>query len=105
MTFETEKFSLGGSNSLRGYKDFAFYGDYRLSLNVEPRYEFNRQLMGVAFVDLGYISNSITNIDMEDSVYLGYGLGVRLINSFLPLRFDLAYGNDLILHFNVSQTF
>ena len=103
-TFETEKFSLGGSNSLRGYHEFSFYGDYRLSVNIEPRYQFNDFLMGVAFIDAGYISDSLQS-NFRDSFHVGYGIGARFLNSFLPFRIDLAYGNDLMVHFNVSQTF
>lgn len=100
-TFETEKFSLGGSNSLRGYKELSFYGNYRWSFNIEPRYQFNDGLMGVLFLDGGFISDAIQSAPF----YYGYGVGVRFLNALVPLRLDLAYGNDLILHFNVSQAF
>lgn len=98
-TFETEKFSLGGSNSLRGYKELSFYGNYRWSFNIEPRYQFSDEFMGVAFLDGGFISDTIQNAPF----YYGYGAGVRFLNALVPIRLDLAYGNDLILHFNVSQ--
>lgn len=101
-TFETEKFSLGGSNSLRGYKELSFYGKYRWSFNIEPRYQFNDGLVGVLFLDGGFISDTIQS---SLPFYYGYGTGVRFLNALVPLRLDLAYGNDLIFHFNVSQAF
>ena len=100
-TFETEKFSLGGSNSLRGYKELSFYGNYRLSFNLEPRYQFNKNIMGVLFWDAGYISDTISSAPF----YSGYGLGVRFLNALVPIRIDLGFGNDVMLHFNVSQSF
>ena len=57
--FETEQFSLGGANSLRGYAPLSFYGDYRLSANIEPRYQFTDRFVGVGFIDIGSISDSI----------------------------------------------
>ena len=101
-TFETEKFMLGGSNSLRGYRELSFYGNYRASFNLEPRYQFNDSLMGVLFLDGGYISDSLQS---SSSFHYGYGVGVRFLNSFMPIRLDLGFGNDVMLHFNVSQTF
>ncbi len=101
-TFETEKFMLGGSNSLRGYKELSFYGNYRASFNLEPRYQWNDSLMGVLFLDGGYISDSL---QVPSSFYYGYGIGVRFLNSFMPIRVDLGVGDDVMLHFNVSQTF
>ena len=45
LTFETEKFSLGGANSLRGYHDFSFFGNYRVIINLEGRYRVNSGLL------------------------------------------------------------
>lgn len=103
-TFETEQFSLGGSNSLRGYKELSFYGDYRLSLNIEPRYTLTDQIIAVTFLDIGCISNNLNHSFLTEP-YFGYGVGLRFVNTILPIRFDLGYGDDLILHFNVSHTF
>ena len=44
-TFESEKFSLGGGNSLRGYHDFSFFGNYRMSFNLESRYRLSQALL------------------------------------------------------------
>ena len=102
---------MGGANSLRGFQEFSYYGDYRLSMNIEPRYQFNEGLMGVVFLDMGYIADSLYSIDFSsgsefmENFHYGYGGGIRILNSLLTLRFDLAYGDDLILHFNVSQMF
>ena len=103
QTFETEQFSLGGSNSLRGYRELSFYGDYRLSMNYEMRYIKYDYLNMVAFLDIGVIGDEFQ--ETFQSVYYGYGAGIRLMKFLLPLRLDIAYGNDLMLHLNLSHTF
>jgi len=103
-TFETEKFSFGGSNSLRGYKEGSFYGNYRLSFNFEPRYHFSDTLIGVVFWDAGVITDALAS-DISQSFYSGYGVGVRFLNVMLPIRLDVGVGHGVMLHFNVSQTF
>lgn len=103
-TFETEKFSLGGSNSLRGYREGAFYGNYRLSFNIEPRFHISDGVVAVAFYDVGFINDTIQAIP-KDSIHSGAGVGVRFITAALPLRFDLGFSDDVMIHFNISQTF
>ncbi|MGA0241439.1 MAG: BamA/TamA family outer membrane protein [Candidatus Marinamargulisbacteria bacterium] len=102
-TFESEKFSLGGASSLRGFKEFAMYGNHRLSINLEQRMEINKQLLWVLFYDAGYINN--TGSGLFDHYFQGYGTGVRFLNTVIPIRLDLAKGDDIILHLGVSQTF
>ena len=102
--FETEKFSLGGSNSLRGYPELALYGRYRLSLNLESRYQFNNAFIGVIFIDGGYISNSI-NTPFNTATHMGYGIGGRFLKTFIPIRLDVGIGRELMVHVNVAQMF
>ncbi|MGC6367849.1 MAG: BamA/TamA family outer membrane protein [Candidatus Marinamargulisbacteria bacterium] len=103
-TFETERFSLGGANSLRGYNEFSFLGNYRLSFNFELRQRLSQNIAGVLFLDGGFINDEFNQL--FDQLYRGYGFGVRLLESVIPLRLDFGFGNDeLMVHFNVSQTF
>ena len=103
LTFETEKFSLGGANSLRGYNDFSFFGNYRSSFNLEGRYRVNSGIAMVLFLDGGFIQNEYSQL--FDTLHTGYGLGIRFLETVVPIRVDLARGNDIMVHFNVSQTF
>jgi outer membrane protein insertion porin family len=103
-TFETEKFSLGGANTLRGYKELALFGNYRLSFNIEPRFHISKSLVGVVFLDAGYIVDSVSMMHVGN-LRTGYGAGLRFLKTFLPIRLDLAYGNDLMMHLSIAHTF
>ncbi|MEK9726608.1 MAG: BamA/TamA family outer membrane protein [Candidatus Margulisiibacteriota bacterium] len=102
-TFETEKFSLGGANSLRGYPEFYKYGNYRLSLNLEQRFPLSASFLGVVFVDWGAIDDSYDSL--LEKTYYGLGFGFRWLNTFMPIRLDFARGEDVMIHLGLSQTF
>jgi outer membrane protein insertion porin family len=101
--FESEKFSFGGANSLRSAKEFAFYGRYRLSLNVETRFQINPMVMVVAFIDTGYISDAIQSLTSE--LKWGYGIGGRYLNPIIPIRLDIGFGKEVIAHLSIAQAF
>jgi outer membrane protein insertion porin family len=103
-TFETEKFSLGGANTLRGYRDLSYFGNYRLSINIEPRFQLSDSLVGVVFLDAGYIVDSLSNINSKN-LLTGYGVGVRFLNTFIPIRLDAACGDEFMLHLSIAHTF
>jgi outer membrane protein assembly factor BamA len=102
-TLETEAFSLGGAQSLRGYPEFAFYGNYRASYNLEYRYTVTAITQAALFWDHGCIGNTTDTL----SCYYGYGLGARFLNPVLPLRIDLGLNaaQNVMLHVGLSQTF
>ena len=102
-TFESEAFYLGGSNSLRGYRDLAFTGNRRLSSSFEYRYELQNPWVAVLFVDIGKAYDRGTFL--SESFQVGYGAGIRFLTGLLPIRFDLAYGDEWHLHFNLGHTF
>ena len=102
-TFETEKFSLGGSNSLRGYQEFAMYGNYRFSFNLEDRFIIDKGLLFVLFYDGGFINDSMDAL--FNQYYQGVGFGFRWLSTFMPIRLDFAYGDDFMIHLSLSQTF
>ena len=49
--------------------------------------------------------NGLSGHQLRFPVKSCFGFGLRFVNTILPIRFDLGYGDDLILHFNVSHTF
>ena len=104
LTFETERFSLGGANNLRGYREESYFGNYRLSLNFEPRFMLNDTWIGVLFFDAGMIADQHQYI-RQSQIISSYGAGVRWLNEVLPLRMDVAYGDGLMVHLSLSQTF
>ena len=96
-----ERFSLGGSQSVRGYRQDALLGDNGVFASAElriPVYRWSNNrnsLAAIPFVDFGTTrSNSDTRIQEEDTVVsLGVGMRLDLID-ILSARID--YGIPLI---------
>ena len=105
LTFEREIFELGGAGSLRGYKETnPFLGTREILVNAEYRYDLTESIQGVLFWDAGKTFNSGTELSFND-VKQGYGVGVRFSSPIGPLRFDVAQGESLIIHFSLGQLF
>lgn len=104
-TFDSEGFTLGGANSLRGYKEtHPFIGDRLMLMNIEYRYQFSRLIQGVIFYDIGKTFNDSISFSYE-SFYEGKGIGIRFFTPVGPIRFDLGWGEDMIIHFGLGQMF
>ena len=68
------------------------------------RYILNKKLTLVSFFDAGLIYDDASQGSWDHLKY-GYGVGVRYFTNVIPIRFDLAWGEDFILHFNISNMF
>ena len=97
-----EKFTVGGINSVRGYRQDLLLGDSGFFLSGEVRIPFyrwsNRQndLSIIPFADFGTIWNNGDNVinQVEDTIgSVGVGLQLALSNT---LRARLDYGIDLV---------
>ena len=107
-TFEAEGYQVGGSMSLRGYKDSypPFVGNKELLLNTELRQDLNDVVQLVAFYDIGKAFSGEWSENLDLSTFKsGYGVGVRFFTPLGPLRFDSAWGEDWIIHFGLGQVF
>ncbi len=96
---ETQRFYMGGSWDLRGYRRFSLWGDRLGLVSTELRYPFIDSLFirfpfgglrfnsirGALFIDAG---NAWEN--NFDSLLGSVGTGVRLSLGFLVLRFDVG---------------
>lgn len=105
-TFENEGFVLGGSNTLRGYRESAppFLGNTEHLMNIEYRWTVNKQFGMVLFWDYGYASSAA--FGWFQAPYLsGVGGGIRLNSPVGPLRFDLAYGEHWMIHIGLGNMF
>jgi len=110
-----EAFSLGGSNSVRGYDDgdLAAARSY-VQATIEYRFPVFSFISGAVFVD------AATDFGSQDSVRgepgsarnkpgsgFGYGLGVRIQSPVGPIRIDYGFNDegDSRLHFGIGERF
>ena len=114
-----ERFFLGGSNTIRGYKyqevgpedenDNYIGGKSFFVANVEYGFPIYEQLLrGVVFYDTGNAWRDSDDIDFGDMVS-GVGIGARIMVPALgPVQIDYGYGIErkgTRLHFSMGYTF
>jgi len=98
----TEQYFLGGSSTLRGYKDDEFYGDEMVLGNVELRIPIQENFSVVGFYDIGMASDGSAFSDSKN----GYGIGVRVRTPIGNLRLDFASGEyENRTHFSFGEMF
>ncbi len=107
---------IGGSQTLRGYDDYEFYGTQVALFNTEFRYPFVdrlklgfplpldfRSVRGALFFDVGGATNDWhefrvckrDNGDFKlDDLKVGFGIGMRMNISFLVMKLDAAKRTD-----------
>ena len=103
---EQERFSLGGAETVRGYKYGDIEGDRMAFANAEYRFRIIDSLQGVAFVDAGQAWNAGEAVDVKNTK-IGYGVGVRLNVPVLgTIRVDYGISKQGgQLYFSFGQTF
>jgi outer membrane protein insertion porin family len=100
-------YTLGGDNTLRGYKEKRFRGDQLFLANAEMRLPVHKSASLVFFYDIGrawdsYRGEKLDFGDMAD----GYGIGVRVHTPLGNLRLDFAQGDDESrVHFGFGEMF
>lgn len=110
-----EAFSLGGSNSVRGY-DEGDLGSGRSFIQATAEYRFPifSVVGGALFLDVGTDLGSGSDVPGEPAELLdkpgsglGFGLGIRVNSPLGPLRLDYAINNDgdNQLHFGIGEKF
>jgi outer membrane protein assembly factor BamA len=106
-----ERWLLGGSSSLRGFRTGAFAGDNRALAGVELRVPLSSPLgvsrAGVSvFADSGAVYDHGVHL-RDANFHQGTGAGVFLLAPFLQLNLDVAYGfgNRLRVHFTTGFQF
>ncbi|WP_371369897.1 outer membrane protein assembly factor [Sporomusa rhizae] len=89
---DTNRFEVGGSDTLRGYEDDQFKGDKMIAGSVEYRFPVVNKIQGVVFTDVGnaWKSKGYTLNDLKSSV----GVGIRMSTPLGPVRIDYAKGEE-----------
>lgn len=127
----SERFQVGGTDSVRGYREGLFGSDLtggggllKLVTNAEVHFPIIGPLKGVAFFDAGNVWSDFEGVDSAaesyftsfPSLYKGAGLGIRLNvpGTVILIRFDFGYPLDpdpdgrpptLNYHFNIGNIF
>lgn len=110
---ESDLFLLGGTNSLRGYRENQFRGSRIAWANLEYRLMLSRRTYGFLFYDAGYYlrkADEQLGISESDAFKSGYGLGISLETGLgiLAVSFALADGDsfsDGKIHFGIINEF
>jgi len=119
-TKESQKFWVGGGNSLRGYDGGFFKGSQKLVATIENRTQLNDIIGLVVFADAGRAwkqngrdpSYTRDNNRFGRNIGTTAGVGIRLNTPIGPLRFDFGWpvGNKMDddgmkFYFNMGQSF
>lgn len=101
-------FSLGGSNTLRGYEDEQFKGKKMYAATLEYRFPIAKKIQGVVFTDVGSaweVGGSMPWYEDSRSINYAYGVGVRLQTPIGPIRLDYGHGDQNKFHFSFGTQF
>jgi outer membrane protein assembly factor BamA len=89
-----EQPALGGSQTLRGFREFRFRDRNSLALTAEYRWEAWWALDGALFVDAGTVAPHWRGLKLND-VDVTYGVGFRVhSNSAFVARLDFAFSKE-----------
>jgi outer membrane protein insertion porin family len=96
---ESDMFRLGGTKTLRGYRENQFLGSRVAWTNAEYRFLLGRRSFLFGFLDTGYYSrpdNPEDGIPAEDGFKYGYGIGVRTDTplGYISVSFALGQGDS-----------
>ena len=103
----SQRFAVGGSDSLRGYKDDQFRGNSMLRGTAEYRFPIRKKVQGVIFYDIGYAwdKRDQRNFDLGLMEY-GYGVGLRINSPLGPIKLDWGKGKQRSrFHFSFGGQF
>ena len=110
---ESDLFRLGGTNTLRGYREDQFLGNRIYWSNLEYRFFLSRRTFAFLFFDTGYFlrnADEERGIQKVEAFKIGYGFGINLETAIgiLGVSFALAKGDsfsDGKIHFGIINEF
>ena len=110
---QSDLFLIGGTNTVRGYRENQFYGSQVLWSNFEYRFLTGRLSSVFGFVDAGYFSKPpdvLHALPSQEKFLYGYGVGTRLDTSLGILQVSLALGegdtfSTAKIHFGIANNF
>ena len=85
--------TLGGHDTLRGFREYRFRGPHAILLQGEYRFEVWSGLDVALFYDAGKVAEQRSDLDFSD-LERDYGFGFRFnTNAGIILRVDAAFGS------------
>ncbi|AKG23351.1 BamA/TamA family outer membrane protein [Calothrix sp. 336/3] len=106
-----EAFTLGGSNSIRGYEEGALSSSRTfLQASLEYRFPVFSVVSGALFFDIGTDLGTTTRaaeLLNKNGTGYGYGLGVRVQSPLGPIRIDYGINDDgdSRINFGIGERF
>lgn len=109
----SDLFLLGGTNSLRGYRENQFLASRIAWTNLEHRFLLTRRTYAFSFFDAGYFlqrANVERNISRSSGTKIGYGIGLHVETGLgiLNVNFAFAKGDSFSegkIHFGIINEF
>src|SRR5690606_25627943 len=109
----SDLYRLGGTNTLRGYREDQFLGARTFWSNLEYRFLLSRRTYAFVFFDTGYFlrpADEERKILKQEDFKSGYGLGLNLESGLgvLGVSFALAEGDSFSegkIHFGLINEF
>ena len=101
-----EFYTVGGADTLRGYREDRFWGDKMALLSVELRVPLEKAFFGAVFIDYGTAWGGKYSTGDKFSPHLGAGIGLRFETPLGPIRLDYAFGSEgPRTHFSIGHPF
>lgn len=103
----SQRFSMGGSDTLRGYEDDQFRGNSMLKGTLEYRFPIIKKVQGVLFTDNGYAWDKRFQDDFDlGLIKNSFGAGLRINSPLGPVKLDYGWGDDGgMFHFSFGGQF
>ena len=109
----SDLYRLGGTNSLRGYREDQFLGSRIFWSNLEYRFLLSKRTYAFPFFDTGYFfrkAEQERDIPKTEGFKIGYGVGLQIETGLgvLGVSFALAQGDSFSegkIHFGIVNEF
>ncbi len=106
-------FRLGGSKTVRGYREEQFLASRAAWANFEIRYSLTRKTFASLFYDAGYYKKPLDEITLapeQKGFIFGYGLGIRIETplGIFGVSYALSKGDSMLegkVHFGLINDF